>query len=772
MQPDAPRTIARAINTLKRHVGLLHTQADLHPCHELSSLEDAPDCFEATGFDPHFRLRRQLAAGWYMAEVQLGLPVARAQARFYVDSGAGESETKACGLPLRAGRVAKRLLWLEQASSLRFDPTTAPGRVEVQQFHITRVSARFASRRMRRKLLDNHPLHGQGSGAEIEALPKSAEASALWPQYNQLFERVQAELMPYADWIRLCETPSTPDVSEQLTVQAAWAWRPLISIVVPTYNSHEAHLRACLDSVLAQSYPHWELCIADDASTQAHVRETIEAYASREPRIRFEVRTENGHIALASNSALALASGEFVALLDHDDTLAPHALHAVVQALQLWPSAQLIYSDEDKLGSAGERCDPYFKPDWAPELLRAQNYVSHLGVYKRTLVNQVGGFRAGFEGSQDHDLVLRCTARIADTQDIVHVPQVLYHWRKAEGSTAAAAAHKPYTSEAARRALQEQADAFRTGATVSIVAPGLYRHHWPLPDPAPLVSLIVPTRDAIDVLRPCIESILNLSTYTNYEILIVDNQSSDPETLAWLSALVQGQAGAPAGKVRVLRYDEPFNFAGINNFAAEQAAGSVLALLNNDVEVLSPDWLGEMVSLALRADIGCVGAKLYYPDGTIQHAGVVLGIGGVAGHSHKYFPGDAEGYFSRLRIVHEVSAVTAAALVVRKAVWQAAGGMDADDLHVAFNDVDFCIKVRELGLRNLFTPFAELVHHESRSRGTESTPAKQARFAYEKEVMQKRWKRQLSRDIFYSPHLSRTREDYSLAGADIEPSHV
>ncbi|HEX5515658.1 MAG TPA: glycosyltransferase family 2 protein, partial [Gammaproteobacteria bacterium] len=346
---------------------------------------------------------------------------------------------------------------------------------------------------------------------------------------------------------------------------------------------------------------------------------------------------------------------------------------------------------------------------------------------------------------------------VRDPQDVLHVPQILYHWRAVEGSTAAGHDNKDYATDAARRALQEYFDACHPGVEVSISGPGLYRHRWPLPNPAPLVSLIVPTRDSYDILKTCIESILSRTTYPHYEILLVDNQSTCPQTLAYMAQL------ADDPRVQVLRYDQPFNYSAINNFAAREAQGTLIGLINNDVEVLNADWLGEMVRHAVRSEIGCVGAKLYYPDGTLQHCGVVLGIGGVAGHSHKYFPGDTPGYFSRLRIVHNVSAVTGAALVLRKEVFDAVGGLDEQGLAVAFNDVDLCLKVMAAGFRNLWTPFAELIHHESKSRGLDQTPEKQARFRAECEVMQQRWGELLRKDPCSNPNLTLLREDYSLS---------
>jgi O-antigen biosynthesis protein len=730
---------------------------ELEPVKDLQPLPGRPHRYEATTDDPQMRLSTPLAAGWYMLELALELPAARGRARVYLDAGQGELEDEALSLPLRSAQVRKRLLWVRSRSRLRLDPTAAPGALTIGHFKLQRVSQSFAVERMKAKLGGACG----GGGARAGAAPAQQaedDLNSLWQAYCNIFEPRHEGAISYAEWITEVEQPAIAPASEQAREIAGWRHKPVISVITPTYNTPTPLLRACLDSVLAQTYPHWELCIADDASTQPEVREVIEAYAARDSRVRVCWRERNGHISLASNSAIDLATGEFIALLDHDDKLAPHALFAVVRALQASPNAQIVYSDEDKLDADGQRCDPFFKPDWSPDLLRSQNYVSHLGVYRRELVESVGRFRQGYEGSQDYDLLLRCLSRVGEAADVLHVPEVLYHWRKTEGSTAAAHEQKPYATEAARRALQEHADAWSPGVQVSVIAPGLYRHRWPIPDPAPVVSLIIPTRDGLEVLRTCIDSIIQRTTYPHYEILVVDNQSSLPETLAYLEALPHKHAG----RVRVLRYDEPFNYSAINNFAVRHAQGSVIGLINNDVEVISPEWLTEMASHAVRPDIGCVGAKLYYPDDTIQHAGVVLGIGGVAGHSHKYFDRSHDGYFSRLRIVHNVSAVTGAVLLLRKEVFDAVGGLDAEHLQVAFNDVDLCMKVQEAGWTNLFTPFAELYHHESKTRGGDDTSEKRNRFNKECMTMVKRWGWQLKADRYYSPHLSLVREDFSI----------
>ncbi|MFC0253173.1 glycosyltransferase family 2 protein [Massilia consociata] len=746
------KSVGGSASSLLRKAWPLFTAKDWVPAHQLAAHGNGR--FDSLGSDPHFRLGHKVPAGWYMLEARLHLPTAWVEVKLYPDTGEGESEANAMPLRLHTDRLGKRLVYLPKPARLRFDPVAAPGGFVLQHLRLVKVADAFARKRLLQKLASKHPVHARKSG-KVSAREHSDEQ--LWSDYCKLFE-IGSELVSYADWIEHTEQPQLPSPDQQREEIAAWDWKPRLSIVVPTYNTDPDMLRACLDSVLEQSYPHWELCIADDASPKPSVRTILGDYAKRDERIKVEYRAANGHIVAASNSALALASGEFVVLLDHDDELAAHALYAVAKALQARPTAQLVYSDEDKLDAEGQRCAPYFKPDFSPDLLYSQNYFSHLGVYRRELVEAVGGFRPGYEGSQDYDLVLRCVARVQDARDIVHIPQVLYHWRMADGSTAGGHEQKSYASDAGRRALQDYFDGLGMPVKVSVTAPGIYRHSWALPEPAPLASLIVPTRDGYQVLKTCIDSILALTSYRNYEILIVDNQSTCPQTLAYMARLEAD------GRARVLHYDAPFNYSAINNFAARQARGSVLGLINNDIEVISPEWLTEMMSHAMRADIGCVGAKLYYPNDTIQHAGVICGLGGIANHSHRHFAKGSPGYFGRLWLIHNLSAVTAAVLLVRKEIFDQVGGLDEAGLPVAFNDVDFCLKVREAGYRNLWTPFAELYHHESVSRGSDETPEKRQRFLGEIAVMEGRWAAQLRYDPYYNPNLTRHREDFSLQG--------
>jgi len=527
---------------------------------------------------------------------------------------------------------------------------------------------------------------------------------------------------------------------------------------MPVYNTPGDLLEKAIQSVLGQLYPHWELCIADDASTQPHVREILERFSAADSRIKVTYRPTNGHICEATNSALELATGDFVALFDHDDLLAKTALYEVASEIDAHPDAQFIYSDEDKIDLEDRRFDPYFKPDWNPDLNIAQNYTSHLTVYRTDLVRSVGGFRKGFEGSQDWDLNLRATERIPSSA-IRHIPKLLYHWRAAPGSTALQLAEKSYPVDAARRALTEHF--LRVGETVEILpVPGdHWRIKYPVPSPAPLVSLIIPTRNSLKLVRQAVQSIFAKTDYPNFEVIIVDNESDDPETLAYLDGIRRG--GNP--RLRILPYAAPFNFSAINNFAVREALGQLVGLLNSDVEAIERGWLTEMVSQAVRPGVGAVGAMLYYPNNTVQHAGVVLGLGGVAGHPYKEFPRGDQGQKNRLRLVQNYSAVTAACLVIRKDRYLEVGGLNEKELPIAFNDVDLCCKLIQAGYRNLWTPFAEFYHHESATRGVENTPEKKARFQSEIDYMMNTWGNLLMSDPAYSPNLTLVGEDFSPA---------
>ncbi|HKY39102.1 MAG TPA: glycosyltransferase family 2 protein [Polyangiaceae bacterium] len=750
--------ISRAARRLVDHVLRAHTTTDL-------TLDDAPlpagfeGADHASGGATRLRLSESVGPGWYMLELRVSFDGVRADTRIYLE---GESGDRALLLlPMRSGQLVKRLVLVDAPTVVRLLPLSAPRAFEVLHFRLVRVPERFARSRIERKLSSRHPrymprtAHVTPTAMQV-SIPGSLDTRSLWAEYNRVFERC-GELVSYEEWIEAVERRDCPRLSEQAATIRSWQQRPTFSVVVRAHDSDEAALIGCLNSVLEQTYSQLELCIADDASSVPHVRRILSDYAARDSRVRVVFCHQGSSPADSINAALALGRGEYVCFLGAHDVLAPHALFSLARALHASPEAELVYSDEDKLDELGRRCEPYFKPDFARDLLYGQNYVAHLALYHRKLVEAVEGVRPGFDGSEDYDLLLRCVAKLGYDSKILHVPEVLYHVRKATGASVTSQLGEGVATESARRALSQHLESVSPGAHVSVTSPGLYRAHWPVPTPAPLVSLIVPTRDRHELLAKCVDSIRKHTTYPNYEILIVDNQSQSLEALSYLDALAREQ------RVRVLRYDAPFNYSAINNFAARAARGDVLGLINNDVDVINGEWLTELVGHALRPDVGCVGAKLYYPDDTIQHAGVVLGIGGVAGHSHKHYDRKHAGYFGRLRIAHNVSAVTAAALVVRRAIWDEVGGLNDAELAVAFNDVDFCLRVMAKGYRNVWTPHAELYHDESRSRGSDEASEKAARFRSECEAMHRRWGPLLERDPYYSPHLTLIREDYSLS---------
>ncbi len=560
-----------------------------------------------------------------------------------------------------------------------------------------------------------------------------AQAAALQP----------TALDDYQTWALRYDTPNAAQLARLQARATALPDPPRFSVVVPIYDTDPDVLEEMIASVRRQAYPHWQLCLADDNSPRPHVRAILERVAAEEPRVALAFRAENGHISAASNTALELARHEWLAMMDHDDVLAPQALATMALAIAANPDTDLLYSDEDKLDERHRRYGANFKPDFNPELLEAQNFLNHLTVYRASAVRAAGGFRRGFEGSQDHDLALRVTATSA--RKVVHVPHVLYHWRLHPGAATFSTTQLERAQAAARRALREHAAA--RGETVEVVTEHSHRVIRPEPKRWPSVTAIVPTRDNLDVLRVCVDGLLEATDYPALDIIVVDNDSERPETLAWLDAVT-------ARGVSVLRYPGPFNYSAINNFAAARAAGEILLLLNSDIAVIERGWLKEMVRHAMRPGIGAVGAKLLYPDGKVQHAGVVLGMGGVAGHIYKDAGADDPGYFGRLVTPQEVGCVTAACMAVPARAYAAIGGFDAEHLAVAFNDVDFCLRLRASGRRIVWTPHALLEHWESRSRGSDHAPKRAARFKAEIDFMMTRWRDELAHDPFFSPNFS------------------
>ena len=572
----------------------------------------------------------------------------------------------------------------------------------------------------------------------------------------------------YERWVARYDTLDDADRAAINTHIEQLADPPVISVIMPAYDTEESLLRAAIASVQGQLYPHWQLCVADDASPSPHVARVLGELAEQDPRIRWIRCAENGNISAATNAALTLAQGAFVALMDHDDLLPEHALYQVAAELEAHPDADLIYSDEDQIDADGRRTMPYFKPDWNIDLMLAHNMVSHLGVYRRSVVERVGGARLGYEGSQDYDLALR-VADATTPERIRHIPAVLYHWR--QHTTSFSKERIDACVAAARTAIADHLQ--RTGQTDTAIVrpapsiPTWTRVQYRLPDEAPRVSFIVPTRDKPELLAQCIEGLMARTDYPDVELIIADNDSVQPETHALFSRLCVDP------RVRVLACPGRFNYSAMNNAAVAIASGEVLALVNNDIDVIEPDWLGEMVSQALRPGIGAVGARLLFPNGTVQHAGVVLGVGsfdggpGVAGHYSLADAATSFGYFGASALVHEVAAVTGACMVLRKSLWDECGGLDAGNLPVAFNDVDLCLRLRAKGLRNIWTPYAELIHRESASRGDDLAPEHRARFDHECRTMRDRWGPVLDSDPFYNPNFSRLDGMFRLLGPSL-----
>lgn len=739
--------------------------AALTPIYDLEATS-TPAQWISKGQDPFFLFTNtsafHLKQGWFEAQFVIESPTKNSTARIYLDYGNDFSEENTVCIPYQSGRLVTKVFKTDKpVVQLRFDPLETTGQFRIKAFEVNAISEDTAKQHMLCRLLQEESLLHRSADDLLQSVGEAATKNkasliqALTQYYESLY---QTNSKPsYSEWIHKVETPSLPSKAEMQKHIAAMPQKPLISIIMPVYNTPVQYLKACINSVLAQTYPHWELCIADDNSPQPHVRQLLSQYQRLDSRIKVIYRPKNGHISKASNSALKLATGQYIALLDHDDFLPAHALYYVADTINQKPESQIIYSDEDKIDEKGIRFEPHFKSDWNPDLFYSQNYVSHLGVYRHDIIQKIKGFRVGVEGAQDQDLLLRCLPH-TKPKNIVHIPKVLYHWRALKGSTALDSGEKSYTTQAGVKALRDYFDTIgRPDVKVGEgQIPNTYRVQWPIPTPQPLVSLLIPTRDKKQITELAVSSILNKTTYSNFEIIIIDNGSVEPETLAWFKDIQQD------ARVRVLRYDKPFNYSAINNFGAQHAKGSVLGLVNNDVEVISPEWLSEMVSHAIRPDIGCVGAKLYYGNGTIQHGGVIIGLGGVAGHSHKHFPKDYSGYFHRLKVIQNYSAVTAACLIVKKSLFESIKGLDEENLSIAFNDVNFCLESKSLGYRNLWTPYAELYHHESISRGAEDSPEKIKRFNKEINFMKMKWQTNLICDQFYNRNLTKAREDFSL----------
>ncbi|MCS3799956.1 glycosyltransferase [Niastella sp. OAS944] len=710
------------------------------------------------GVDPFFIVQLEnkgLKAGWYWLSIEITETKDNIFApKLFFNGGRGFNEQDVWNLPkISNNKIEGLLFFSSDVTELRFDPGTTRCSFTINEFRLRPLSKAkafaIAVSDYKKRYFPNSSylsFFGKLMAGSLQSKKFDFRQKLSDFIYNK---ESSTEPNAYKKWCTLYDTISQHDVEIIKSLANDLGYKPLFSIIMPVYNAPIPFLKKAIDSVINQAYPNWELCIADDKSTNPAVKHLLEKYQTKDQRIKVIYRETNGHISHASNSALELATGEYIALLDQDDELRPHSLYMVARAINENKDLKLIYSDEDKIDESGNRFDPYFKTDWNKDLFYGQNMVNHLAVYNLSLVNKIGGFRPGYEGSQDYDLALRCVEQIQAGQ-IHHIPHVLYHWRATEGSTARITSNKNYAYEAALNALNDHLKRTKQNATAISNINSSYRVKWAQPEPKPKVSIIIPTKDNLVVLSTCLESILQKTNYDNYEVLIIDNDSIEQPTYEYLKIIQNNNK-----RVNVLTYKNEFNFSAIVNYGVQQSNGQIVVLLNNDTEVINDDWLSELVSQCVRQEIGAVGAKLFYPNGQIQHAGIFL-CEDPGNHIYMKRDKNDPGYYNKLNLVQNYSAVTAACLAVRKELFIKVGGFDEKNLKIAYNDVDFCLKVRELGYRNLFTPFAQLIHHESLTRGSDLSEVNFQRWREEYRFMATKWKSIISNDPFYNPNLSVT----------------
>lgn len=567
----------------------------------------------------------------------------------------------------------------------------------------------------------------------------------------RLHERFEPEEVPYGPWYA-AYVPDEEALEKQRKHKFNYA--PLISIAVPAYQTPVEFLKQMIESLISQTYTGWELCIANASPDNEEMQRVLADYSAKDVRVRFCSLKENLGIAENTNRAFAMAKGEFMGLLDHDDLLAPNALYEIVNTLQDHPQADALYTDEDKVTTdLDEHFQPHLKPDFNLDLLRSNNYICHFFVVRRSIVEKAGGFRKEFDGAQDYDFIFRCTE---NAREVLHVPEILYHWRTHKASTADNPASKMYAFEAGKRAIEAHLERTGTKGTVSHTQDlGFYRVKYPVQG-EPLVSVIIPNKDEKETLQTCLESLKKNTSYQNFEIIIIENNSTTGEIFKYYKELSRDQ------QIHLLRWGKEFNYSAINNFGVAHARGEYLLFLNNDVKSIEPDWMEEMLGVCQRPEVGGVGAKLIYPDNTIQHAGCVIGMGGIAGHMFVDMPADRTGYLHKASLLQDMSAVTAACLMMKKEVFEQAGGF-TEELAVAFNDVDLCLKVRKNNHLIVYDPYAKLYHMESKTRGAEDSKEKVRRFQTEIEYMRCHWMDILKNgDPYYNKNLSLTKWNYSL----------
>lgn len=740
----------------------------IKPSSDIAVINEPKGEYKATGFAPSFEMMLEIdsnVGGWYYLEAALVRNNGNREA--YIRVGTSDRDKKNISIPIPTnlrGTVREVLYLPPNVETLHWLPTAAPGFFSQSQLLVHKITIFESSlRRLHRVIYDLWRFRRR--------TPDTRCGLSFWEGMSNLqaaYQRTAALRIKrlkgndYSTFIALNDTLRKSNIRAMGRLLSDLQHQPTLTLIMPVRAPVADYFKEALNSIFGQIYRCWELLLVGDFSADNRSLAIASEYQRKNVSVKIIPIKTGSSFAETLNSALHMAQGEFIARINQHDLIPPHALLSLVLELSKNPDADLIYTDDDSLDEANKRFDPRFKPDWNPDLFLSYNYLGNLTFYRKARALDIGGYRQGFEGAEDYDLYLRYLKGLPATK-IRHIPRVLCHTRAIDR----AMLEIPFSSlrevgldmEAVHRSGKDALAAYFESDSIDIEdgpGPCLYHVKYPLPKQQPLVTIIIPTRDRVDILKKCIESIRQKTNYNNWEVLVVNNQSVELETLDYFDHIQDDS------RINVIRYEKPFNYSALNNFAVKYARGEIIALLNNDVEVIANEWLSEMVSHVMRPEIGAVGAKLLYSNGMVQHAGVIIGLGGVAGHAHKYLKGDDHGYGHRAVVVQNLSAVTGACLVVRKSCYEEVGGLNEADLAVAFNDVDFCLKLGVAGYRHVFTPNALLYHHESISRGHDDTPEKHALFLKEFNYMKKTWGGVLKQDPTYNPNLTLDFEDFSF----------
>ncbi|MDA3666785.1 glycosyltransferase family 2 protein [Burkholderia cenocepacia] len=736
----------------------------VNPVRDLALSGATPFDWTSTGDHPVFDLEPEgkgkvVPSGWVYVESRMIRRGACLVARLYVDTGSGFSDLESFVIPAaRSGNIKQIIKIPRNTRRLHLSPMRGEGAIRLDFIRITKISNIERVARMAEWVIgDIIKFRDTGRAKKYNVTWRRllTDLSGAYVDCAKL--RFHSVPLDYGSYVEKFDVLRQSDIISIRRHIDSFKKRPLISILIQVRRASLEYIESTIRSILTQIYESWELCIAVDGVDVSEVAGFLKSIAEKDARVKIVFMNSGGYASVAANAALDLATGEFSTILGQNDVLSSHALYLIALKVNEVDDLNIIYSDDDEIDECGIRGNVRFKSSWNPDLFFSCDMISRSAAYRTSLLRKIGGFRIEYEGGQDIDLALRCVKNSKPSQ-ICHIPRVLFHLRQFGESGVTVASAEGDVCSAKERALS---DFFKGQSGVKVSRgefAGTYRVRYPIPAPTPKVTIIIPTRDGGPLLKKCIFSVFDGTVYENLEVVVVDNQSKDQETVDFLKSLSLRE------NITVLKYDFPFNYSSINNFAERHASGDVLCFLNDDVEAVEPDWLKEMVSHALRPDIGAVGAKLLYADGFVQHAGVVMGIGGFASHAHRLYPSAHPGYAGRAALVQNFSAVTGACLVMRREVFREVGGFDEENLPVAFNDVDLCLRVREAGYRVVWTPYAVLHHFESYSRGDDQMSAeKRARFNREKRFMLSRWKTDQLDDPYYNQNLTLDREDFTIA---------